>query len=78
MIRLYDLATNQPCGTLSDAQFQVLVDALEEESPTDTDYYVNRDTVDTLEAQGADAGLVRALRDALGEREEMDVRWERV
>ncbi len=43
MIQLYDAATDEPCGTLTDEQFAVLVDALEEESEDDQDYYVGYD-----------------------------------
>lgn len=78
MIQLYDMESDEPCGTLTEEQFEVLVDALEEEGPEDRDYYVNADVVDMLQASGADPDLVRALRKALAGREEMDIRWERV
>ena len=77
MVRLYDESTDQPCGTLTDSQFQALVDTLEEEGAGDQDYYVNRATIEMLEQQAADAGLIDILRAALGSREEMDIRWER-
>jgi len=77
MVKLYDTESKQACGELSDAQFQVLVDSLEEESPTDNDYYVNAETIEMLEEEGADAGLIVVLRAALGAREEMEIRWER-
>ena len=50
---------------------------LEEESEEDQDYYINQVTVDWLESQGADHELIALLRDALGELDEMDIRWER-
>ncbi len=77
MIKLYDESTNAFCGSLTDEQFKALCDVLEEESPQDVDYYITRDTVDLLESEGADAGLVAVLRAALGDRSEMDIRWER-
>ncbi len=76
-VLLTDVANGRSLGTLTDAQFQILVDALEEESATDQDYYINVDTVDSLEEQGADPQLISMLRRALGEREDMDIRWER-
>lgn len=76
-VHLTDLADGRSLGTLTDPQFQILVDALEEESPTDQDYYINVDTVDLLEEQGADTQLIALLRAALGGREDMDVKWER-
>ncbi len=78
MIQLYDAETDEPCGTLSDEQFDVLADALEEEGPADDDYYVDVEVVDMLEGNGADPELVRVLKKALAGREEMDIRWERV
>ena len=76
MIQLYDAEKGGPIGAISDAQLQRLVDSLEEESPTDQDYYLTSATIDLLEDDGADPELVRILRDALGEREGMDIRWE--
>ena len=76
-VLLTDMADGRSLGTLTDAQFQILVDALEEESETDRDYYINVDTVDALEEQGADPQLIALLRRALGAREEMDIRWQK-
>jgi len=77
MVQLYDKQTGAEVGTLTDDQFQYLVDQLEEESSDDDDYYLNRTTVDLLESGGADPELVQVLRNALGDREEMDIRWTR-
>jgi processive 1,2-diacylglycerol beta-glucosyltransferase len=75
MRKLYDTETGKFIGTVSDEEFQLLADQLEEESPDDTDYYVNRVTLDLLEQAGAGARLLALLRQALGDREEMEVRW---
>lgn len=56
--------------------YRRVIDILEEETDEDRDYYINRDTIDLLESSGADAEVVTLLRQALGGREEMDVRWE--
>jgi processive 1,2-diacylglycerol beta-glucosyltransferase len=77
MVQLFDKQTGAPVGALTDEQFQFLVDQLEEESPEDDDYYLNRTTVDLLESQGADPALIAVLRKALGNQEEMDIRWTR-
>jgi hypothetical protein len=77
MVQLFDKQTGAQLGSLSDKQFQFLMDHLEEESPTDDDYYLNRTTVDILESEGADPGLVEVLRRALGDREDADIRWVR-
>ncbi|MBI2218838.1 MAG: galactosyldiacylglycerol synthase [Candidatus Rokubacteria bacterium] len=78
MIQLYDAETDEPCGTLSEEQFEILADALEEEGPDDRDYYLNVEVADMIESNGLDPELVRVLRKALAGREEMDIRWERV
>lgn len=75
MRKLYDTETDKFIGTVSDEEFQFLVDQLEEESPDDTDYYVNRETLDLLTQAGVSAHLLVVLQHALGEREEMEVRW---
>lgn len=76
MINLYDASTNALIGTISEDQFQQIVTALEEENVEDRDYYINRATVDLLEQRGADASLVGTLRTALGDRDDMDIRWQ--
>jgi len=77
MVQLYDKDTGAALGAISDAQFQFLQAHLEEESAEDTDYYLTPETVDLLEAEGADGGLLTVLRTALGQRDEMDIRWSR-
>ena len=77
MIQLYDAERGNRLGAINEEQLQRLVDALEEESPTDRDYYLTAATIDILEAGGADAQLVGLLREALAGREGMDVRWAR-
>jgi hypothetical protein len=75
MIKLYDKETGAALGAITDAQLQFLIAQLEEESLTDRDYYINRDTLDGFEESGTDANLLALLRAALGNREEMEIRW---
>jgi processive 1,2-diacylglycerol beta-glucosyltransferase len=77
MIELHDTERGMRLGTISDEQLQFLVDALEEESLEDKDYYISADTIDMLEEDGADRQLLQLLRGALGGREGMDIRWSR-
>ena len=76
MIPLYDKETGDALGEISEAQFQFLIDQLEEESSTDTDYYINRAMIFFLEERGADENLVNKLYKMLGDRDEMEVRWD--
>ncbi|HEX2223378.1 MAG TPA: galactosyldiacylglycerol synthase [Thermoanaerobaculia bacterium] len=77
MVKLYDKASGAEIGTVSEEQLRILFDQLEEESPNDDDYYINRETVYMLEQEGADASLIAILRQAMGDRDDMDIRWVR-
>lgn len=76
-IQLLDRESGAVLGTVTSSQLQFLMDHLEEESESDTDYYINRDTLDVLEEEGADEALMSLLRRALGAREEMEVSYVR-
>ena len=75
MIALHDTERGTQLGTITDRQLQFLIDALEEESTSDHDYYISADTIEMLETDGADADLLGLLRRALGKREGIDIRW---
>lgn len=77
MITLYDSRSGRALGTISEEQLRQLTDLLEEEAPDDQDYYVNQDTLDVLQEQGASAELLELLRGATAETGEADVRWVR-
>ena len=68
---------NRYLGSISDADVKVLVDELEEEDIADTDYFINDDTVDILEASGASKALVDMLLAAIGDSDGVDIRWEK-
>jgi processive 1,2-diacylglycerol beta-glucosyltransferase len=77
MVELHDRDTGTTIGAITEDQLQFLVDSLEEESQEDTDYYVNRETLDMLAERGADTALLAILRQALGTRDEMEIQWTR-
>jgi hypothetical protein len=77
MINLYDQATGQRIGSIDPDQLQFLIEQLEEETLEDRDYAITRMTVDFLETQGGDPALIALLRQALGGREEVSIRWSR-
>jgi hypothetical protein len=77
MIDLYDDATNQLIGSITEADLQVLVDALEEESLDDHDYYIDAATIDVIADGKATEHLVGLLREALGGKAGVDIRWQR-
>ena len=77
MIDLYISSTNQRLGSVTDADLQVLIDKLEEESAEDRDYYVDTATIEYLADGRASDHLVQLLRAAVGSGEGVEVRWQR-
>jgi hypothetical protein len=77
MIKLYKKSTNEFLGRVREEQFQVLPDYLEDESLDDRDYYITRETLDTLEQSGADPGLIQLLRAAMKPELALELRWEK-
>jgi hypothetical protein len=77
MIDLYNAATNQVLGSITEADLKVLIDALEEESLEDRDYYIDAATIDLIADGRATEHLVGLLRRALGAAEGVDIRWQR-
>ena len=78
MVTLRDKDTGQLLGTVTDEDFEFLVNDLEEESTEDMDYFVDADTIDMLEEDGAPESLVVLLRNALGDKDGLDIEWTRV
>ena len=76
MIRLYDTESDALLGSITEIQLEFLMSELEEESSSDRDYFITAETVDMLEENGADTELLTVLRDALADREEVEIRWE--
>ncbi|MDD3825583.1 MAG: galactosyldiacylglycerol synthase [Anaerolineae bacterium] len=77
MIRLTDSESGKPIGTISEAQLEVLQAQLEEEDSGDQDYYIDTGTLVWFESEDIDATLTALLRQALGTREGMEIRWTR-
>ena len=77
MIDLYNAATNQLLGSITEADLKVLVDALEEEGLYDQDYYIDRATIDVVADGKATEHLVGLLRKALAAGDGVDIRWQR-
>jgi len=77
MLRLYETGTNRLCGTLSDSQYEVLTQALEEEDLEDAECVISADTIAGLEDEGVEPDLLELLRSALGDKPEVTIRCER-
>jgi hypothetical protein len=78
MIKLRDKETGASLGQISNDDLQFLIDNLEEEWDGDTDYYLNRTTIDMLKDSGADKALIRLLEGALGDRDDIEIVWEEI
>jgi hypothetical protein len=70
VIRIYAFV-----GEIDDEQLDFLIDNLEEEWADDRDYYLNRDMLAMLEEKGADRGLLDVLRNAIGDKDEVEFVW---
>ena len=77
MVQLFDAESKKPIGTITEDQLHFLMFQLEEESETDQAYYIDAATIDMLTEDGGDANLIALLRNALGAREGIEVRWVR-
>ena len=76
MIDLYNAETNQRLGSITEAELQVLIDGLEEESSQDRDYYIDAATIDLLGDGRASDHLMGLLRNALGSSDGVEIRWQ--
>jgi hypothetical protein len=74
--KLFDKDTGKFLGRITPDHVQYLIDQLEEESKYDQDYWLNRDTLDKFAAKGCPAALLELLNTAMGDRQEMEIRWE--
>jgi hypothetical protein len=77
MVRLYEMGSNRLCGTLSDRQYEILAEALEEEDLEEAECVISGDTIELLEDQGLEPDLLELLRSALGDNPEVAIRCER-
>ena len=75
MIRLIEIESGKPIGTISEAQLETLKNLLEEEASDDQDYYIDDATLGWFEDEGVDSALTALLRKTLGSREGMEIRW---
>jgi hypothetical protein len=77
MIRLRDKATGSLLGSISEEDLQFMVDNLEEEWEEDTEYYLNRPTLEMLKSRGATQSLIDLLESAMGDNDDIEVEWTR-
>ena len=76
MPRLIRLDTGDEIGTVDDKQLAFLKEQLEEEHDDDTEYFIDKDTLELLSDNGADPDLLALLEKGIAGDEEMDIAWE--
>ena len=78
MVKVFNKATNELLGRISEEELAFLQDQLEEEGVNDRDYYIRRETIDEFAASaGATEHLVTVLKTGLRSDEAVEIRWER-
>jgi hypothetical protein len=76
MPRLIRNDTGDEIGPITDAHQTFLVAQLERADEDDTDYYVNRETIELLSDNDADPELLALLEKGLGDDDSMDIAFE--
>lgn len=77
MIYLYEKESNRLLGSINEAQLQFLIEQLEEEWDEDQDYAITPLLVEMFENEKVDPELVSLLKEALGNKTEIEVIWKR-
>jgi hypothetical protein len=75
MPRLIRIDTEDDIGTINAVQLKFLVEQLEEDHDEDQDYFIDRETLELLSDNGADAELLAMLEKAIGDDDEMRIAW---
>ena len=75
MYHLYNDKTGELIGTLSQAQLEYLQSRMEEESLEDKDYSITPMEIAYFESDSADSELLKMLREAIGDKNEVIIRW---
>ena len=75
MIKLYNKDSNSFIGTITEEDLRLMKSVLVEESDTDSDYFINPDTISLIEDCNASPELVALLRAAVGDGEGIEITW---
>ncbi len=76
-MKLCRKGTGQCLGRIDEDQLQFLIENLEEETLTDTDYHINRATLDLLKEKGLGQNLAGLIEGANGESDDVEIRYKR-
>ncbi len=76
MPRLIRLDTDDEIGVISDEHKAFLVTQLEDDDEDDTDFQIDRDTIELLSDNDADPELLALLEKGLGDDDRMTITFE--
>jgi hypothetical protein len=76
MPRLIRIDSGAELGTIDDKQVAFLVEQLDEDDDNETEYFIDRETLELLSDNGADPELLALLEKGMGDDDEMDIGWE--
>jgi hypothetical protein len=76
MPRLIRLDTDDEIGTITDAHRAFLVAQLEDDDEDDTDYQIDRETIELLSDNDGDPELLALLEKGLGDDDTMTIAFE--
>ena len=77
MVKIFNKDTGEFIGNITETQLQFLIDNLEEEAEDDVDYYINIPTIESFTEKGAEPELIEVLKKGLGNKEDMEIRYEK-
>jgi hypothetical protein len=77
MPKLTRIDSGEDIGTITDKQLAFLIEQLEEDHEDDTDYFIDRETLELLSDNGADPELLAILEKGMGDDDEMDISFEK-
>jgi hypothetical protein len=75
VIQIRDRKTDELLGDISRDELKALRRLLKRDNPRQRDRYIDADTIEYLEQEGAPASLVEFLRKCLGDREGIEIIW---
>ena len=75
MIELRNKETSARIGNISEDDLSFLINMLEEEDSEDRDYWIDQTTIDYFEANGCGDHLLEMLKDAIRDREGVEIEW---
>ncbi len=75
MIELFNKETGERIGELTETQFDLLMDNIENEYLEEVDYVIDKNVINLLKERKCDAKIVEILKTALGRKEQIVIAY---